>query len=54
MGDTIENMDIEIQQNDNKKDFLKNKIGLSDSKVMEQMNKLGFKKTHPTEKVIGL
>ena len=31
-------MDIEIEQKDNKKEFLENKIGLPDSKVIEETN----------------
>ena len=44
MGDTIEEMDIEKETKDNKKDFLENKIRLPDSKDIEEMNKLGLKK----------
>ena len=40
MGDTIEDMDFEIEQKDNKIDFLQNKITLPDRKVIEEMNKL--------------
>ena len=42
MGDTIEDMDIEIQQKDNQRELLQNKIGLPDSIVIEGMNKLGL------------
>ena len=42
MGGTIEDMDIEIEQKDNKTDFLENKIGLADYKVIEEMNWLGL------------
>ena len=42
MGDTIEDMNTEVEQKDNKKQFFKNKIGLPDSKIVEEMNKLGF------------
>ena len=44
MGDTIEDMDIEIEQKVNKIDFLENKIGLPGCKIIEQMNKLGLNK----------
>ena len=42
MGDTIDDMDVEIEQNDKKLEFLKNKIGLPDSKGFEEMNRLGL------------
>ena len=35
LGDTIENMDIEIKQKHNKKGFLEIEIGLPDSKVKD-------------------
>ena len=41
MADTIENLDLEIEQKDKKREFSGNKIGLQDSKVIEEMNKLG-------------
>ena len=41
-GGTIEDMDMEIEQKDNKTDFLENKIGLADYKVIEEMNWLGL------------
>ena len=34
MRDTIEDMDIEIEQRDNKLEFLENKIRLPDCKVV--------------------
>ena len=37
-------MDIEKAQKDNKIEFLENKIGLPDSKVIEEMNGLGLNK----------
>ena len=40
MGDTIADMDIEIEQKDNKISFLENKIGATDDKVIEQMKRL--------------
>ena len=42
MADTIEGMDIEIEQKDNKKEFLEKKIGLPDCKGIEEMSKLGL------------
>ena len=44
MGDTIEDMDREKEHKYNKIEFLENKIGIPDCKVIEEMNKLGFKK----------
>ena len=44
MGDTMEDMDIEIEQEDSKIEFLRNKLGLPDCKVLEQMNRLGLNK----------
>ena len=35
-------MDIEIVQKDNKIEFLDNKIGLPDSEVIEETNRLGL------------
>ena len=37
-------MDIEIKQKDIKIEFLENKIGLPDTKVIEEMNRLGLNK----------
>ena len=54
MGDTIEDMDIEIEQKDNKMEFLENKMDLPDCKVIEEMNRPGLNKYHLKEKVIGL
>ena len=54
MGDTTEDMDIGIEQKDNKLEFLENRIGLPDCKVFDEMNKLGFEIYHLKEKVIGL
>ena len=54
MGETIEDMDIEIEQKDNKIEFLENKKGLPDSKVIEEMNRLGINKISSEKQVIGL
>ena len=55
MADTIEDTDKEIETNISKITFLEIKIGLPDSKVIEEMNKLGLnKKYHWKEKVIGV
>ena len=40
MGDTINDMDVEIEQKDNKISFLENKIGVTDDKVIEEMNRI--------------
>ena len=44
MGDIIEDMDIEKEQKANKMEFLENKIGVPDCKVIEEMKNLGLKK----------
>ena len=41
MGDTIEDIDKEIEQEDTKIEFLENGIGLPDSERIQGMNKLG-------------
>ena len=43
MGDTIEHMDLEIEQKDSKTIVLENKLGLPDSKIIEEMNNLELK-----------
>ena len=43
-GDTNEDMDLELEQKDNINKILDNKTGLSDSKVIEEMSKLGKNK----------
>ena len=50
MGDTIEGMDIEIEQKDNKMEFLEFKKRLPDSKVIEEMKKLGLKQYGPKKR----
>ena len=40
MGETISDMDNELKQKDNKIHFLEDKIGIPDSKVIENMNRL--------------
>ena len=50
MGDTINDMDIEIEQKDNKTNFLEDKIGLTDDKVVEEIYKLNFNKITNKEK----
>ena len=44
MEDTIEDMDIEVEQKGSKIDFLENKRGLPDTKAIEETIKLGFNK----------
>ena len=44
MGETISDMDIELEQKDNKIRFLENRIGIPDSKVIEEMNRLDLNK----------
>ena len=43
-------MDIEIEQKDNKISFLENKIGITDDKVIEEMNRLDLNKVSDKEK----
>ena len=50
MGDTIDDMDIEIEQKDNKISFLENKIGVTDDKVIEEMRRLDLDKITDKEK----
>ena len=42
MGHTVEDINIEIEQKGIKIEFLEKKIGLPDSKVIEEMNKVGL------------
>ena len=50
MGDTINDMDIEIEQKDNKISFLENKIAVTDDKTVEEMNRLDLNKITDKEK----
>ena len=50
MGDTINDMDIEIEQKENKISFLENKIGVTDDKIIEEMKKLDLDKISNREK----
>ena len=50
MGDTIEDMDKETEQKDNKTEFIENKIGLPDCKDIEELNKLGLNRTQSKRK----
>ena len=46
-GDNIFDMDIELEQKDNKTQFLEDEIGIPDFKVVEEMNRLIFLKNEP-------
>ena len=50
MGDTINDMDLEIEQKDNKISFLENKIGVTDDKIVEEMKRLDLNKVSDKEK----
>ena len=50
MGDTIDDMDIEIEQKDIKISFLENKVGVTDDKVIEEMKRLDLEKITNKEK----
>ena len=50
MGDTINDMDVELEQKDNKISFLENKIGVTDDKIIEEMNRLDLNKITDKEK----
>ena len=50
MGETISVMDVELEQKDNKIHFLEDKIGIPDSTVIEEMNRLDSNKISCKEK----
>ena len=50
MGDTINDMDVEIEQKHNKISFLENKIGVTDDKVVQEMNRLDLNKISDKKK----
>ena len=50
MGETISDMDIELEQKDNKTQFLEDKIGRPDSKVVEEMKRLDLNKISSKDK----
>ena len=54
MGDTINDMDIEIEQKTNKISFLENKIGVTDDIVIEEMKKLDLNKISDKDKNIRI
>ena len=54
MGDTINDMDVEVEQKDNKISFLENKIGVTDDKTVEEMKRLDLNKITDKEKNIRI
>ena len=50
MGGTRDDMDIEIEQKDNRISFLENKIGVTDDEVIEEMKRLDLDKITDKEK----
>ena len=50
MGETISDLDVEIEQKDNKIQFLKDKLGIPDSKVREEMKRSLLNKISCKEK----
>ena len=50
MGETISDMDKEIEQKENKIQFLEDEIGKPNSKVIEEMNRSDLNKISITEK----
>ena len=51
MGETKSDMHVETEQKDNRVKFLEDKIGIPDSKVIEEMNRLALNKTSCKEKI---
>ena len=51
MGELISDMDMEIEQKDNKIQFSEDKIGIPDSKVLEEMNRLDLNKKQAKKKM---
>ena len=50
MGETFSNIDAETEQKDNKTQFSEDRIGIPDSKVIEEMNGLDINKISNKEK----
>ena len=50
MVETISDMDIKLEQKDNKIQFLEDRTGIPDSKVIEEMNKMDLNKISSEEK----
>ena len=54
MGDTIDDIHIEIEQKDKKISFLEKKIRVTDDKIVEEMNRLYLNKISDKEKINGI
>ena len=54
MGETISDMDKELEQKDNKIQVFEDKVGTPDSIVIEKMNRLDLNKISSKEKMIRL
>ena len=54
MGETLPDMDIKLEQNDNKIQFLQDKIGIPDSKNIEEMKLLHLNKLSSKEKNVRI
>ena len=54
MGEAISDMDIDLEQKDNKKQFLEDEIGIPESRVIEEKNRLDLNKKSSEEKTVGL
>ena len=54
MGETVSDMDMEIEHKYNKIQFSEDKIGIADPKVIEEMNRLDSNKISCKEKMIEL
>ena len=50
MGETISDMDLEINEKDNKTHFLEDNIAIPKSKVIEEINRLDLNKKSNQEK----
>ena len=50
MGETLSDLDIELEQKDNKILFLEDEIGIPDSKIVEEMNRLDSNKPSSKDK----
>ena len=54
MGETILDMDIELEQKDKKIHFSEDKIEIEDSKIVEDMKRLDLHKYNAKINAIGL
>ena len=50
MGETISDMEVELEQNDNKTQTIEDKIKIPDSKVIEEMYRLNLNTKSNNEK----